>query len=246
MKNLNLEQLSEITGLLKSAANDLQKLEGLIKSIHEEDSVHKDYEILSFENSLTGDIRRRGVTDDLFYSQINHFTMTEKELFLPEVKFWIHSVRRLPDGEVFTIGDMVSRGDVVSPIAKMEVRMGSLMVSCANDINSSVSISLLKKVPNRVPLFKTGDGKDVFIGDVFYYIGDALNVCETKCLFSGYGIFAKFKTFSTRELAEEYVAINKPCLSVNDVQKLITYYADKNVGWSYVNGRIKELAKSKL
>lgn len=64
-------------------------------------------------------------------------------------------------------------------------------------------------------LFTTEDRVDVYAYDDFYYIGDAKNICQTKCLFKGDGDFSKFKTFSTREAAQKWIdEQNKPKFEV--------------------------------
>lgn len=64
----------------------------------------KDYEILSF-------ITKEGIIyvknkEGRFSNSVQYTTWTEKEL-LSKVVFNIHSVKRLSDGEVFTIGDKI-------------------------------------------------------------------------------------------------------------------------------------------
>jgi hypothetical protein len=154
----------------------------------------------------------------------------------------IHSVKRLSDGEVFTVGDKISfeNNPVRYTIGKFTISDNYLMVS-VYALSTLFHISLIKKV--KQPLFTTEDGKEIFLNDTFYYIGDAMNVCRTRCLFEGDGDFTNFKTFSTREAAEEYVLMNKPVFSVKDIHNYFdTWVVKPN---DYVREKIIELAKSK-
>ena len=80
-------------------------------------------------------------------------------------------------------------------------------------------IDLFKEESNkRVPLFQTYDGKDVFLNDIvfsvdtdkvhFGYINDGVMVSNKQ---------GGFEYFSTREAAEDFVRLNKPCLSIDSV-----------------------------
>tara|TARA_R110000850_G_scaffold69665_2_gene154594 strand:- start:9036 stop:10010 length:975 start_codon:yes stop_codon:yes gene_type:complete len=96
-------------------------------------------------------------------------------------------------------------------------------------------------------LFTTEDGVDVFEGDVYYSINNILE-CSTQQAIIGTGGAMKdklFKDFSTKEAAEKYILLNKPCLSINDVKLSL----DKSKKYQYHNTtfiNLIKLVKTKL
>jgi hypothetical protein len=92
----------------------------------------------------------------------------------------------------------------------------------------------------KTPLFTTEDGVDIFKGDSYYLASNDFCICY--CSFYSKPDLA-YKLFSTKEKAEEYILLNKPCLSLNDVSK---YY---KALLSFSNGNsmgLRNLVKSKL
>ena len=130
----------------------------------------------------------------------------------------IHSVKRLSDGEIFAIGDKVklngkyAKDWILDSIDSKGV-FRVIKNPCGYDINNFIKI--------KQKLFTTLDGVDLFVGDIFYYIGDAFNVCETKCLFKGDGNFTKAKTFSTEISAKNYKKQNEKIYSLNDIKETV-------------------------
>lgn len=142
----------------------------------------------------------------------------------------IHSVKRLSDGEVFTVGDMTTKGeihgfDIVSGI--LSVRLGD-------------QATLLRTFDKINPvLFLTEDGVEIRKGDKFYVVDEQYGKFKMHETIGGH--FTKEhkyrKRFSSKEKASEYVLMNKPCLSVNDIvgkSKSLMIY------------ELVELAKSKI
>lgn len=95
----------------------------------------------------------------------------------------------------------------------------------------------------KQPLFTTEDGVDIFEGDSYYSYNLELDISskfDSACLkISGKNTDNKY--FSTKEKAEEYILMNKPCLSLNDVLKLSI-----DTEYSYTFQKLKELVKSKI
>lgn len=126
----------------------------------------------------------------------------------------IHSVKRLSDGEVFTIGDILKSGEKINSIKLIE---GIIRVYPRH---SFYYLSDVKKV-KKTPLFTTEDGVDIFEGhDFFYPNTHAWVVLKTKANVKAIDYVIKvnkYKTFFNKEKAEEYVLLNKPCLSIMEV-----------------------------
>ena len=79
---------------------------------------------------------------------------------------------------------------------------------------------------------------EIYEGDTFYWLDKGLNIRN-----SGYTKDIGFPHitlyFSTKEKAEEYILMNKPCLNLNDIEHLLK-------DGSSVFSKLKELAKSKI
>lgn len=141
----------------------------------------------------------------------------------------IHSVKRLSDGEVFTIGDLIDFGDFgnkgFQPIDKIEVDyFDKTRVTAWDGAYGKGAINKWEKASKKTPLFTTEDGVEIFEGDKFYYP----NIHIWKTIISEADkrvlIFIrlnKYKPFSTKEKSEEYILLNKPCLSVNEIIAVI-------------------------
>lgn len=124
----------------------------------------------------------------------------------------IHSVKRLSDGEIFTVGDKYNDCDL---------KNGTIRTIAIGDNGIYLNCSLLKNVQQvKKPLFTTEDGVDIFEGNYWFYVkeGSAKIVKTNVFKYGGLPQNKKpVKRFSTEEAAEEYVLLNKPQLSINDI-----------------------------
>jgi len=152
----------------------------------------------------------------------------------------IFSVKRLSDGEVFTIGDVFNYDHYSNTnniteiyITKDESVKQGVWLKYAG---GCCHLHLAKKLPNKTPLFTTEDGVDIFDKKTsFYLVSNDFKICF--CQWFSPADYP-FKTFSTKEKAEEYILLSKPCLSFIDVVKDLRDLVSVH--------KIKELAKSKL
>lgn len=217
-----------------------------------EEIIEKDYEILSFKygNGCLYYLKLRNngyyvQSDQTIESSINY---TLEEL-LDDVKNYncnIHSVKRLSDGEVFTIGD------ICSPIGKYDCNIhsitkiwfcdpGYLRLSSNNYTLDITNIQHSKKKP----LFTTEDDVDIFEGDEYYHTKPDFKISyggKADNMVSGNLIGIKgYHYFSTKEAAEEYIVMNKPVLSLNDIKN----YNNATV-YTIVANNLKDLVKSKI
>lgn len=193
----------------------------------------KEWEILSFkrikESGITtgskGDVYN--IKDSGRYSVDNSRGYNlENMLYIPECvssgHFEIYSVKRLSDGEVFTIGDKINHNTIIETITKFTIdnqMLGGLEISTidGNKDKGSLSTSILKKY--KIPLFTTEDGVDIYMGDRYYWVNiDEWYVDNFKAS-EGSGKNEKNIPFSTKEKAEEYILMNKPCLSLLNLFK---------------------------
>jgi hypothetical protein len=200
-----------------------------------EEIVKIDYEILSIipHNSLEGIIFK--------------YNCLEIESYLKNGDYKIHSVKRLLDGEIFTIGDKIKSNNFTNKIC---------IINCIYNTNNSFIVNyknvdgcagfnqpLNELVKFKEPLFTTEDGVDMFDADRFYICG--IDDWKAKaCIASPLAIFSndRSKKFSTKEKTEAYILMNKPCLSLND------YYSvfDEDIRDYGISAKLKNLVKTKL
>lgn len=205
-------------------------------NIVENEIVEKDYEILSFkQNSGITDLWTNfGLNPNCWCRNKNNFAVTSGytlEQILNNPLYSIHSVKRLSDGEVFTVGDNLSSNANIFTLDSiiLDVHMG-LRISPYEVVGT---IALKNVVKCKKPLFTTEDGVDVIpkIGGEFQYwslkldnwrISDAPHILNSNTIIP---ISTKDLLrccnelrFSTKEKAEEYILLNKQHLSMQDLK----------------------------
>lgn len=176
-----------------------------------EEMVKKEYEILSFKEKVS---KYNIITKD-----IDGFGIMRTEKGLLQSNMWdIHSIKRLSDGEVFTVGDKIIRNGwdsgktILSITLNDETRL--LIFHGTSEVSYIEQISHIKK-----PLFTTEDNVDLYKGDKYFQIGYKFE--NTECEAYDESNFDDSLTiFSTKEKAEKYIVMNKPCLSINDIKKV--------------------------
>lgn len=214
----------------------------------------KDYEILSFidkENkNIFNDIRySTNGTQKLYYPNKSNSWVNETS---PIGEYPIYSVKRLSDGEIFTIGDRVAMNKhwerntscIIKSFGIRSDNKLSFIIRQDDKIQSDYFLcDELYKV--KQPLFTTEDGVDIVYN---YEIIFALD--ESKFTFMSkkavnyknqYGYLHYFKAFSTEKAAEDYIFKNKPVLSYNDVIGALG--TDKYI---WVVRHLKETIKEKM
>lgn len=97
-------------------------------------------------------------------------------------------------------------------------------------------------------LFTTEDGCPIYHGDMYWNVSDEFNkghFCADEDWTGRSGV----RTFSTEDAADEWIVLNKRCLSFNDVMAVVRQLTDSSTGYgnrSFLNTKLKELAKSKI
>lgn len=184
-----------------------------------EEVVEKDYEILLYESNPF-----RGVFN----------------IECPTIK----SVKRLPDGEIFNVGDYTNFG----VIGGFKIFNGKIIVTYyrKGDWQWLSSISKSKK-----PLFKTEDGVDIFEGQNCFVVstetigrGIACYRIDNKSVFY---LPDRNKYFSTKEKAVEFILFRKPLLSLSDVFNIYPQFkkAEPTVNTNHAE-KLIELVKTKI
>lgn len=208
-----------VFGVIDKENYNVEKLNGYLPKEFIENSndweevIEKDYEILS----LT-------IHDDRL-SDMTGYGSEYIEALLKDRLNKIHSVKRILDGEIFTIGDKTNGGTIKQIVlCGLEVcgekRPNFIHIVYEHDLIGSKYPEFKDIQHTKKPLFTTEDGVDIFEGDDYY------SIHTTQFNFpNGYGkptikgtaIKGYWITFSTKEAAEEYVLMNKPKYSLNDI-----------------------------
>lgn len=178
------------------------------EEIIESTKVEKDYKILSL------------TIHDSRLSDMTGYGNEYIEALLKDRLNKIHSVKRILDGEIFTIGDNCEYGIITNMFITKE---GYCMTGTRT---SPYSCNILYLKHKKQPLFTTEDGVDIFEGDT------CVSIFKSNYQYSGIHNWAKkewfTKTsldinklyFSNKDVSEEYILMNKPCLSINDITYL--------------------------
>lgn len=197
-----------------------------------EEVVEKDYEILSFKrngNFMSIEQKKLATLQkDGSYLHIKLLSTiggATLEFMLKNSFYNIHSVKRLSDGEIFTVGDKINYKVVSTSKRKRTLtsKINSFYIDLNNNlrvnfdldrINTSTNCHLNDLLKVKNPLFRTEDGVEIFEGDKTCWINNwtVTNFADWKRNNN-----EKELHFSTKEAAEEYILMNKPCLSLNDV-----------------------------
>lgn len=184
--------------------------------------IEEEYKILSFTNP-NGTPMMVGETDQGWFTGVQETGSNNyrnvKWLLIREYK--ILSIKRLSDGEVFTIGDTVT--DVMSDnknvtISRLSIHLNKLCIEVVKgSLTTNVTLSFLDKV--KQPLCKSEDGVDIYEDDlVVCFDKEDWITRNEKYSFQPRDVKdPNYLFFSTLEAANEYILMNKPCLSLQDV-----------------------------
>jgi len=123
---------------------------------------------------------------------------------------------------------------------------------------SSFNSSCWEKIKPTAPLFKTMDGIDIFPKDVFYTVTDNFEIVFSHAVL-GLRVTSEIilRSYSTEDAAKEYILMNKPSLSLDDVMGVIRMCCDGTYSpdfenWNFADKpslailELKELAKQKI
>lgn len=191
--------------------------------------IEKDYEILSFKKDVNiYTVRENGrlLWDIPVYKGMNADITAIHWSEALNKDYKIHSIKRLSDGEVFTIGDKVC-GEILNneTIHSIILKNNSLKFNISETQLQFIHLNKIQHI--KQPLFITEDGVDIYYNENVYSVDKKTFRIELKNC--GAAIKANIKPelkldeqwlFSTKEAADEYVALNKPCLSINEVNRL--------------------------
>jgi hypothetical protein len=216
----------------------------------------KDYEVLTIMSNFKYIFYKN--ENNLYLPKVGSYSPGLKGFPLEDVNIpanglYIHSVKRLSDGEIFTVGDKIDCKGWFGNIIKFEIINNELQIFQQQHIGSSKYKPFLIQdlIKSKQPLFKTEDGVDIYEGNKSYGIHS-----ETfEDLFHNNTPWYKGSKpceyhlhFLTKEAAEEYILMNKPCLSIKEIAPIFGMYHLDNSKTSLdrLSNKLKQLVKNKL
>jgi len=208
-----------------------------------EEVVEKEYEILSiiFESSNRIDtLRENGL-----YAISTGSNKQETGKYSIDCYYlgWeIHSVKRLSDGEVFTIGDEIIDED----LGVCSIRGFKIINNKMHIIYLDYDYPLEKTIKHKQKLFTTEDGVDIYEGNKYWCINIKdfnywASICKSKTQ-----LHKDYRAFSTEKAAENYIKCHKPVLSYNDVSKIMIDYNGDFSFREFLKPILTKLVKEKL
>jgi hypothetical protein len=237
--------------------------------LYNEQEIKSDYEILSFKQD-SGMTDLWTYFDNQGWARNNNGRMETKPYKTLDdiinnhldggVKYNINSVKRLSDGEVFTIDNKVrtssyfSKGNIISfTINKDNKLLVDYKLDESIGFLNCVCDHLKNLIKVKTPILVTDNGVELFKDDTFYHVDSYWNIGVGYLHKDVFEKLKGYKYFSTKEAAEEYILLNKPCLSYNDIINSIkdsnllrSLIKDDGLLISVMKSRILKIVKSKL
>jgi len=187
-----------------------------------EEVIELDYEIMSLKGELTGIVYKN--TDINWEKTLNFWKYDQN--------YKIHSIKRLSDGEIFSIGDKMDGFGMYARkngnISKFYIEGNKLKVG----IRGVGIVNLSSCKHRKSPLFTTEDGVDIFdkycilfetSDKNFEYLGKtSANWLATY----GFKNCPNIKAWFKKEAAEKYIQENKPMYSKKQMISFADYASD--------------------
>jgi len=196
-----------------------------------EEVKEKDYEILEIDG-YSGHYILNPTTGFMTYKGQGIGSYTAEYYLNSKYPHHIHSIKRLSDGEVFTIGDkiqnFIEEHNIINTIVTFKRTENSLWIS----VGKRAGCLLDKAIKAKLPLFITEDKVDVYEGDTCVEVRlDNYNLHEYRCWQKYYGengipLIGKLM-FSTKEAAERWIDENKPKYSKKDIGRMVNSLAEE-------------------
>lgn len=142
----------------------------------------------------------------------------------------IESVKRLSDNTIFSIGDKVINPKLKSN-ATFTIIKFELDCDCEHmlALGGGGAIGIHKIEKYKEPILTTEDGVNLFQGDEFWHVDTYF--CGGKGVLNNtFKPLKGYKHFSTKKAAKDWIEMNKPQFSKNDL-------ARKGIGFIYVDGQ---------
>lgn len=194
--------------------------------------IERDYEILEYKTES-------GIS-------CNAPFLEDSESFYKKERCSIYSIKRLSDNEIFTIGDKLETDEKQGYILLEKINIDNSYLwghykNNGNLYEFGIDLKFAKKIKQL--LFTTEDGVDIYENDEHWFVYNDLSE-----IFKGNSkshihkeYIHKLKSFSLVEAAKEYVLMNKPCLSLNDILVDLQITSNK-----HLISKLNKLVESKI
>lgn len=153
-------------------------------------------------------------------------------------EYHIHTVKRLSDKKVFTVGQQVEgaikKGKIDKIIIAENLNIDVAGYYSSPEYQDKVFLCIDNTIGNipleeakhtKPALFISKDGKEIFEGDKIFSIENKPYLIDTiLCLTASdktEELFPRRIFFSNQEAAKDYIWQNKPCLSFNEIAPII-------------------------
>ena len=200
----------------------------------------KEYEILSFKADIFVLCKNANGTFGVYE--------IEEQDLLSSSAHAIHSVKRLSDGEVFSVGDLVKYSDGKCNYEHFIIdnfwinNAGKCLVRGKDNLICEW-VTEIQKI--RKPLFTTEDGVSVFLDQRVWWVRKSDFELGFHDFYNEKSWCPnRFLYFSTKEAAKDFILMSKPLLSLNEMKLWLERYFNYPDGVNV--GGLLELAKSKL
>lgn len=152
----------------------------------------------------------------------------------------IYSVYRTSDNTVICIGDKIIVDKLIKICEDTICFVQSIFLSKLNDYiiiksnNTIINFKLNSVKLERKPLFTTEDKVDIFEGDLIFIVNISYNynISEFKAVESHPWCHSNpsnvIKRYKSRKEAINFVTVNKPVLSYNDIMEIAEPYVRKS------------------
>lgn len=216
-----------------------------------------EYEIVTFTDTYNDYSKTK---EGLF--TINTVYHHKEEVLLKREDIKIKRVKRLSDGQIFTLGDKVKHIEADYIYTIKNIKIHKVFYTRNSDLTwkyigkNQIYIeehdqkgAWLNSVNPYNVLFTTVDGVDIYLGDTFFIVNRNFRVQQCTG-----GHFQKERwdkyRFSSREQADKYVERNKPCLCLMDFETALNSIgylnADQSERFADFSDKLKEILRKKL
>lgn len=162
-------------------------------------------------------------------------------------EFW-EEIKELPVGTKIVDTNPDTKGLTYEKLKDGFWKIGN--VDYISISESSIGKGKRFRLVEEVPLFKSEDGVDMYVGDRYFRIISNWEIQEENVIQLGEYIYKNdtILRFSTKEKALGYIIKNKPCLSYNDVKDIaFGFFINLNNNRTFFNKEaVIKIVKSKL
>lgn len=135
--------------------------------------------------------------------------------YICEKGYPIKKIKRLSDGEVFTVGDKINgKCGENQEIIKIDTEWIYYRSNVKNKEIYTYRLNEISK--SKKPLFTTKDGVDIYEGDKYWLIVNS-DMAMPNTARKEWSYNSENKRFSTKKAAENYIKLHKPCLSYQEI-----------------------------